>query len=324
MFLLESRFEEVSKIKEVTPYFSQNTFLLQEMQYEYFAQDVNAIWEHMNLSDGVSTDELLSEGVSGTTSTLPANYANLTSRMQAYNAAGTPEKIFSDYRSGKLGISLDSLLSKLTQKDKTAILNSKQEMVPMIYKILIRAMKSPTRVVSIVSEEFSLQFNSFDEYNFSFGLIALIPVVMVNTIFFSILSAKFGKENGMMLTAMLIAPITEEIARFIDADNSSKAFTSAINIYETITYTIGGLQHSACAGLATLIARLLISCPLHARNSENLLNNNSTFGRIFALINNVAVHAIFNVLASIAAPLLFILAGVYNTYRVSSEWNNFD
>lgn len=98
--------------------------------------------------------------------------------------------------------------------------------------------------------------------NLGNSILLLLVVLIINTFFMTIAFQLFGFSLGMIILAVLIAPITEEVSKYISIKrNHSGAFFIIFNAFEITTYVSQMLMLGVSAPVA--IAVRLVAAFMH-------------------------------------------------------------
>ena len=354
MLITESYFNNPNHLVDLDNMIISESFIIQQIQMGYLGQQLEeaiSIIGSMDQFETSLTETSLSDTDTNSINPDPKleqiaknsddktiifgqktenNLEKLASRMEAYKKAGTPEKILADYRRGDFGPEVDTIkiFKLMNSTTKTDVSLSGQEMIPMLYKIIIRIMKNPTNIFSIVIEEFAIAIKLLSASGIAIGYVMLSIIIAVQIALTVPLILLYGQSYGMILLACIVAPITEEVGRWAAGDKV-KEFDTVINIYESITY-VGSATRIAPAGkklaysVSSALIRILGCCPIHAYFGEQLAKvRGSTIGRLLSLLSNITKHAICNLISGIVMPIWCVISIIYTSYRVSLDWDKF-
>lgn len=139
-------------------------------------------------------------------------------------------------------------------------------------------------------------------------ILTIIFIIYVSTVFSGIFILSFGPDVGMMIGAILVAPVVEEIGRWISIKNRAGGqFTILFNAVEFLSYVLQSSVMGVAMGtmalvrIAPIILHTLLTVLMRSGIQSGSRMPGTQAGVIHGLYNaaNVASHAIWNSFAGI-------------------------
>ena len=150
------------------------------------------------------------------------------------------------------------------------------------------------------------------------GVLALLVVIVINSVLAIIFTVMFGPLTATAITAIFVAPLTEESGRAISLRaggvNSLSAFTASINVFEFVTYVQDMLRKGV--KLIVAIPLRIIGALFHSflqtlqlkGYAEELQGKKD--GGINSLLLAMLIHGLYNFLAML--PVLITRGKIKN------------
>lgn len=249
-------------------------------------------------------------------------------KLAEYKAQGKTEKIFDDYRDGKLklgGKSFNDLLNRMPKKDLKSAAFSNRETTPIVAKMFARIIKDPMNIGNIITQELQIGFTAKNKAleGVSSSQKTFLIVFTISTMLSTILFLTTGDESvAPVITAVVLAPIIEETGRYFSS--SPNEYTYTINLFEYTSYVLDVLfKGGLIAVIQNFIIRTLSSVNLHILNSRVLTNAKTSkgFKAFLGVIAAISIHALFNIAAVFSGAIVVLLFGAavlgYEAYQFS-------
>jgi hypothetical protein len=226
--------------------------------------------------------------------------------------------------------------SKIINEQRSKLIGKTNEELQVTdRRIYDKFMAGKGTILELFKQEYGKELSKFGK-SITTGklLIAFLLVnlaAVINGFFFTLfLMATGGNFYAASAgTAIIIAPLSEEILRMINGNiTNDHSFSDMINILEVIQYVGATMARGGLvAGIIVLLIRFFVSMNIHKTASYNLLKD-----RITSLIGddsaerlrdtnasaqvttyNIVKHAIFNMLATINTLFAIIFGSVSHT-----------
>ena len=235
----------------------------------------------------------------------------------------SPEKVAADPNFQKMLVNYDKNNDVIRKARAKLVNKTDRELQVTDKRILDRIFKDGNwDIIGVIKQEYSKEIDKWsrtDSGNVFKSFMILLFVGTINSTFYSIFFTMTGFNPiiAMALSAICIAPITEEVARYcMEVTEDDHSFSDNINILETINYGLKGLITGGLGGLiVTLIIRCLFSMNLHKDNSyaimrdklRNCIDESKLAGKYvpakketsWTLALNMLKHFFFNLTASL-------------------------
>lgn len=233
---------------------------------------------------------------------------------------------------------LDSFLSKVglkgnTNKIKSEISKTSTSIVDEVKKnginkesreSIAKKIDNLTNNIKESLESFEideLKYDKYDANKITRSILLLMMVIIVNTVLATILIALFG-PLGQALLAIVVAPITEEMAKRVSIRGKfTVEFAVIFNLYEAVSYSNmmskAGIKFAKAFKLRLIVASMHITTTIIQFLSQNEevrkflkldekkvpKETTSLIGQIIGMI----IHGIWNTLASFSSKFTNIL-----------------
>lgn len=152
---------------------------------------------------------------------------------------------------------------------------------------------------------------------FTFPIVMALIVLVINTTFITIASLFMPPSTAFIMMAVLLAPVTEEISKYISIKREETgAYLIVFNIIEFSSYT---LQASAFGGAAMAINGIIRLLPVIMHTFWTAIMRHSyKAGSDKPYISTGLMHGLYNLFPLVGAPVT-IIAGLRKDTTVQRQ-----